>query len=75
MNDKPSPIAGSAPEERQSRFRQRRATGKALVVERVGRASKGREDLRLWFLQSSSRAPTGWAETLGPSRNPSSALG
>jgi chromosome segregation ATPase len=44
MNDKPSPIAGSAPEERQSRFRQRRATGKALVVERVGRASKGREE-------------------------------
>ena len=36
MNDKPTPIAGSAPEERQSRFRQRRATGKALVVERVG---------------------------------------
>ncbi len=44
MNDKPSPIAGSAPEERQSRFRQRRATGKAFVVERVGRASKGREE-------------------------------
>ena len=44
MNDKSTPIAGSAPEERQSRFRQRRATGKALVVERVGRASKGREE-------------------------------
>src|SRR5215213_5311382 len=44
MNDKPTPIAGSAPEERQSRFRQRRATGKAFVVERVGRASKGREE-------------------------------
>ena len=44
MNERKSPIAGSAPEERQSRFRQRRATGKALVVERVGRASKGREE-------------------------------
>src|SRR5215210_7493014 len=44
MNDKPNPIAGLAPEERQSRFRQRRATGKPLVVERVGRASKGREE-------------------------------
>src|SRR3954471_24217791 len=44
MNDDRSPISGSAPDNRQSFSRQRRASRKAFVVERVGRASKGGEE-------------------------------
>src|SRR5215203_6488682 len=41
MSDEGSPMTGPAPEKRQSFSRQRRPSGKAFVVERVGRASKG----------------------------------